>query len=175
MPFYTCASVCKPSTTNLRRDEDKGYEKESGCESSQVCAVCRTVHCGGWLCGDAALELADTDCIWLACYRLLAGDRHFGAEQNFVRRVPGTARPPHALAWPHDGALGTDDSRGTREVSRIHARAMRVVRAARCGTEGMRGWTLTLLGLPLVVVHVVAVLKGHGFSRVVSADFRCGF
>src|SRR6202035_1083510 len=75
--------------------------------------------------GDAAVELAHAAALWLARHHFLAGARLADLEQNSLRRVPLPARSGPALAPPHDGALGENDARTTRTVSRRNARALR--------------------------------------------------
>ncbi len=41
------------------------------------------------------------------------------------------------LAPSHDGALGANDSRGTREIPRGHAARLWLSRSARCETDGL--------------------------------------
>ncbi len=51
------------------------------------------------------------------------------------RGRPGMAS---LLAPPDDGALGTNDARGAREIPRGHARGLRTVRAHIGGNQGLR-------------------------------------
>src|SRR4029077_15544675 len=87
--------------------------------------------------GDATVELADTGSLRLACHHFLASAGPAGSEPFFLRRVPrpdGLRRP---LAAANGGALGTDDTRGTREVSPRHARPLRPVWSGRAGGQSL--------------------------------------
>ena len=60
---------------------------------------------------------------WQALGLLLLSKILFG---GFPWRTLGR----HALAPPHDGTLGANDARGTREIPRRHAKPLRLLRAA---------------------------------------------
>src|SRR5262249_46192638 len=118
MQSCTCAGGSRPSTTkNLRKDEDLNDEKALDCKRNEVRAVCRAIRCAVQLRSHESVELAHANSFRLATDQLLASDGYLGPQQDPLRRVSRPIRSPLALAAPHDGAVGTDDARGTREVS----------------------------------------------------------
>src|ERR1022692_1722728 len=124
MQCCICASAYRRFTTNLRKDEDKKYEKNLGCKRAEDRTVWRAFRHHIRLCGHVAVELADACSVWLAPDQLLAGVRNPRPQQDPVRRIPRPARRPYELAAPHAGAFRAHDSRGAGEVSSIHARPM---------------------------------------------------
>jgi len=116
MQSCTCATGSRPSTTNLRKDEDLKDEETLDLKSLEVRGVCHAAYCHLQLPSHETVELVDACPFRLAADQLLASDGYFGPEQDSLWWVSRPARPPLALAAANDGALGTDDSRGTREV-----------------------------------------------------------
>lgn len=64
-----------------------------------------------------AMELAAAEYFRFSRDHILTGNWHFDFEQNSIRRIPCGARPAPVLATSYVGAMGTDDTRGTREIS----------------------------------------------------------
>src|ERR1700761_5945303 len=86
-----------------------------------------TANCSGgsysaWFCSAKSLELAYAGNCRLACYHLLAGDRHSRPMQNSLWRL--SRQKWDALAPPYGRALGEDDSGRTREIQPGFARSL---------------------------------------------------
>src|SRR5260370_14525167 len=123
MPCFTCAAGCKPFTTNFWESEANN-ETQSIFPSSEIYFVCLRSGAGAELRGHESMELAYAARVLAACDHLLAGPRPARAHQAAPWRVPRTLAR-HALARPHDGALGPNVARGTRKIPRRHARPLR--------------------------------------------------
>jgi len=123
----TFASASRPSTTTLGKHEGNRHEKTSFCAGTEVRAVCCTVRHRIWLCGDEPVELADAGSFWLAFDQLLASCWDSHSQQAPFRWIPGPPWPSPVLASPHDGAVGADDPRRTREISSRDARTLRTI------------------------------------------------
>src|ERR1700728_4186209 len=138
------ANACKPSTTILEKLEGNRHEKALVGARTEVRTIRRLIRYRVGLCGAGVVELADAGSFWLAFDQLLAGGRDFGSEQDPVRRLPGPRWPALLLASPHDRAVGADDAGGAREVPSGHAWALRVLRIACGGAEGLSAWGFLL-------------------------------
>src|SRR5579859_183867 len=128
MPCSTSAAGCKPFTTNFWESEVEN-ETTSVFTSSEISSVCDCGGAGAELRGHAPVELADAAAFRAAPDQLRASARLAGAQQAALGRIP---RPlgRRALARTHDGAMGPNDARGTREIPRRHARPLRPLRAS---------------------------------------------
>src|SRR5271167_946624 len=144
MQSCTCASDSGRSTTNLRRDEDLNHEMALDFENTEVRVICCAVCCRLQPHSHEPVGLAYAGSFRLAADQLLASNGHFDPQQDPPRWFSRAPRSSLVLEAPDDGALGTDDTRGTREVPRRHSRALRPVSATRVGAESLSsrvGWT----------------------------------
>jgi len=137
MRCYACASASKVCMKSLRKHEDRRNENQMDVERTEV-RVVRGTGCS-WIefCGDESLELVDAGTFWIASNRLLAGSGSVNSEQDPFRSVSWTAGSAHALAGTNHGALGTDDTRGAREVPGKYERSLRSVWIANGRVEGL--------------------------------------
>ena len=123
--------------TSLRKHEERRNEKEMDVEGTEVRVVRGTGCSCIEFCGDESLELVDAGPIWATSNQLLASSRPLGSKQAPFRRIPRAAGAAHALAAPHDAAMGTDDTRRAGKVPRRDERPLRTVRIANGRAEGL--------------------------------------
>src|SRR6202158_1172535 len=120
MRCFICASGFGPFMTNLRNQEGKRNEKELDIKGTEDRAVRHSARRSAWFCGHEPVEFFDASSVRLASDQLLAGGGHFASQQDPLRRISWWTRQAHALASPHEGALGAHDPGGAREVPRRH-------------------------------------------------------
>src|ERR1700676_2371223 len=137
MPWSTCAAGSKPFTTNFWESEVEN-ETTSICTRGEISSVCDCGGAGAELCGHAFVELADAAAFRAASDQFRASARPAGAQQAALGRIP---RPlgRRTLARPHDGAMGANDARGTRQIPRRNATPLRPLRASVTRAEDVTG------------------------------------
>src|ERR1700692_2107029 len=123
--------------TNLRELEDKRNDRETDFKGTEGRAVRHSAHRSAWFCRHEPVEFFDATSVRLASDQLLAGCGPLASEQDPLRRISWWPGQAHVLASPHEGALGAHDPRGAREVSRRHARPLRLIWTARRAAEGL--------------------------------------
>src|SRR5258708_5124231 len=129
MRYCICASVCRLSTTNLRKHEEGNDETIWDCESAQDHVIRGVGRCRRHLGGDEPVELADDCGLWLARRQLLAGFGPAGIEPVAVRGLARRVWSWHALAPAHGRTLGANDAGGTRAISHRDARSLPPLRS----------------------------------------------
>ncbi len=119
--------------------KDKRDEKALDCKKIKI----RIVRGGGHpcvrLCSHEPVELADAVALRMATHQSLAGLGPLTPQPDTLRRIPWPAGSTYVLASPHDGALGTNDTRRTREVPRRHAPSLRPISTTDTGGEDLSG------------------------------------
>src|SRR5579863_475835 len=101
--------------------------------------------------GDAPVELAAAAAFRLASDCILASGWALGPMPHPLRFAWMARSRPLQLPPPHVRTLGTDDTRGAREISPRHARTLRTLPRAR-GTEA-------------VSIGPATALENHGDER----------